>query len=243
MVIIKNIGRNLYVNEIHGNRYELIAQEVSFSSGFGKNDTKVALPFYLVKERVYSTLSQILLAGGEYPKYGVINVQSEDKAIIEEVCRCFLELGNKLEIIFDFNVQLVKGISTSFIISLISFCDNDRLKLNKSSEGQWIYFAKLKELDKGLEEEFFDLDFIKDIANSKGVSESYLLRDESINKGLKNLLKIQDCFFIEKEHNQDTLKKYRRGTGLLVISPYKLLKSDDPNIEIEEIGSIFNKSL
>ena len=244
VIIIKNIGRNLYVNPLPGNRSELIAQEVSFSSGFGKNDTKIALPFYLVKERVHSTITQILIAGGEYPEYGIVNIQSEDKGIIDEVSRCFLELGDKLNIVFDFNIQLVKGISTSFIISLIGFCDNEKLKLNKSSEGQWIYFASLKDEDKSLEDdEFFDLGFISDIGNSKGVSESYLLRDESINKGLKNLLKTQNCFFIENNHNQDTLKKYKRGTGLIVISPYKLLKSDDKSIEIEEIGSLFNKSI
>ena len=244
MIIIKNVGRNLYLNSITSNRSELIAQEVSFSSGFGKNDTKVALPFYLIKERVYSTLAQILIAGGEYPTYGIVNIQSEDKGIIEEVCRCFLELGNSLNIIFDFNVQIVKGISTSFIISLFGFCDNKKLKLNKSSEGQWIYFAGLKNTDKGFEyDAFFNLSFIEDIGGSKGISESYLLRDESIDGGIKNLLKTQDCFFIESRHKKDILKKYKRGTGLIIISPYKLLKSDDQSVEIEEIGSIFNKSI
>ncbi|MCI0502414.1 MAG: hypothetical protein L0Y48_02375 [Fusobacteria bacterium] len=222
----------------------MIAQEASFSSGFGKNDTKVALPFYLVKERLYSALTQILLVGGEYPSYGLINVQSEDKGIIEEVCRCFLELGNKLDINFDFNIQVVKSISTSFIISLYSFAELEDLKLNKTSEGQWIYLAKLKNEKTSFEDDlFFELEFIKDIASSKGISESYLLRDESINKGLKNLMKTQDCFFIEGNHSEDTLKKFRRGTGLLIISPYKLLRTDDKSVEIQEIGSVFNKSI
>ena len=56
-------------------------------------------------------------------------------------------------------------------------------------------------------------------------------------------MKTQDCFFIEGNHSEDTLKKFRRGTGLLIISPYKLLRTDDKSVEIQEIGSVFNKSI
>lgn len=195
-----------------------------------------------MKERCYSALSDLLLTGGEYPSFGLVNVFSEDKGISDELLRCIRDLGKELNIHFDHSVSLAKGVSTSFVVSIFSTVEKNNLKAKKAEEGLWIYLARLGEFYSNFQEDsYIKLQFIKDLAKSKGVAESYLLKNESIQEGLLSMVKGTDCFYVERDHGIDLLKKYHRGTGILFFSPFKLAKTDDPDIEIIELASMFSK--
>lgn len=243
MIQIRYPGRNIFTNSISTTKYQLISQEISIGSGLGKYDKEIILPFYLVKERILTSLSEILLVGGEKPSYGLVNIFTEDKNSAEELVRCMKTVGTELELKLDYSIALVKNSSTSFVINLFSNVNKENLKLKTAREGLWIYFLRLREDSLGIaKDNFFNLDFIKDIAVSQGILESYLLKDESFSQGISNMLADTNSFHVERNHNIDVLKKYRRGSGMIVLSPFKLSKIDDKNIEIHEMGSLFTKS-
>lgn len=243
MIQIRYPGRNIFTNSISTTKYQIISQEISIGSGLGKYDKEIVLPFFLVKERLMTSVSEILLVGGEMPSYGLVNIFTEDINSAEELVRCLKNAGTELGLKIDCSIAIVKNSSTSFIINLFSNVDKEKLKLKTARESLWIYFLRLKEDSPGItRENFFRLDFIKDIAASQGILESYLLKDESFSQGISNMLADTNSFHVERNHNIDVLKKYRRGSGLIVLSPYKLSKIDDNSIEVHEIGSLFTKN-
>lgn len=190
-----------------------------------------------------TSVSEILLVGGEMPSYGLVNIFTEDINSAEELVRCMKTVGTDMDIKMDYSIALVKNSSTSFVLNLFSIVNKEKLKLKTARESLWIYFLRLREDSLGIaKDNFFRLDFIKDIAASQGILESYLLKDESFSQGILNMLIDTNTFHVERNHNIDVLKKYRRGSGMIVLSPYKLSKIDDKNIEIYEMGSLFTKS-
>ena len=243
MIQIRYPGRNIFTNSISSTKYQLVCQEISIGSGLGKYDKEIILPFYLVKERIMTSVSEILLVGGEMPSYGLVNIFTEDINSAEELVRCMKTVGTDMDIKMDYSIALVKNSSTSFVLNLFSIVNKEKLKLKTARESLWIYFLRLREDSLGIaKDNFFSLDFIKDIAASQGILESYLLKDESFSQGILNMLIDTNTFHVERNHNIDVLKKYRRGSGMIVLSPYKLSKIDDKNIEIYEMGSLFTKS-
>ncbi len=242
MIQIRYPGRNIFTNSLSTTKYQLVGQEISVGSGLGKYDKEIILPFYLVKERILTSLSEIILVGGDRPYYGVVNIFTEDINSAEELVRCMKTVGAELEIELDYSIALVKNSATSFIINLYSTVNKEKLKVQMAKESLWIYFLRLREDSLGIaKDNFFTLGFIKDIAESQGIYESYLLKDESFSQGISNLLAGTNSFHVERNHNIDVLKKYRRGSGMIVLSPFKLSKTDDKNIEINEMGSLFAK--
>lgn len=243
MIQIRYSGRNIFTNSLSTTKYQIVSQEVSVGSGLGKFDKEIILPFYLVKERIMTSLSEIILVGGDRPYYGIVNIFTEDINSAEELVRCIKTVGVELEIELDYSIALVKNSSTSFIINLFSTINKEKLKVQKAKESLWIYFLRLREDSLGIaKDNFFNLEFIKDLAESQGVIESYLLKDESFSQGITNMLTRTNTFHVERNHNLDVLKKYRRGSGIIVLSPFKLSKIDDKNVEIHEMGSLFTKN-
>lgn len=209
----------------------------------GKHDLDIVLPFYLVREKMLTCIAEILLSGGSYPAYGIINIFSEDKGISDEILRCAGDIGRELGISMDFSVRLTKGISTSFMISLFANVEKEKMRIAKAQEGYWIYFIALKDNYITLKDDhFFTLDFIRELASSQGISESYLLKEESIAEGLAAMLEGTDCFYVEREHDLNTVTRCKSGTGILLFTPYRLKKSDEKSIVITEVGSLFSKS-
>lgn len=243
MIQIRYPGRNIFTNSISTTKYQLVGQEISFGSGLGKYDKEIILPYYLVKERMLTIISELLLVGGERPDYGVVNIFTEDKNSAEDLLRCMKTVGMELEIELDYSIALVKNASTSFVINLFSTIDKEKLKIKTAREGLWIYFLNLKEDSLGIaKDNFFNLEFIKELASSQGILECYLLKDESFSQGIKNMLAGTNAFHVERNHNLDVLKKYRRGSALIILSPFKLTRIDEKNVEIHEMGSLFAKS-
>lgn len=236
-------GRNFFTSSLSTTEFQLIGQAVSFGSGLGKHDLDIVLPFYLVREKMLTVLSELLFAGGVYPSYGVLNVFSEDRGIADEIVRCAKENAKELEISLDARITLTKGVSTSFTLSLFSRTEKEKLKVGKAQEGHWIYFIALKDNVLALKEEhFFPLDFIKELATSQGIAEAYLLKEESVKDGLDAVLAGTNTFYVEREHGLNALKPWKSGTGILLLSPYRLKKSDENNVVITEFGSVFSKS-
>jgi hypothetical protein len=243
VIQIRYQGRNIFTNSISTTKYQLVGQEISVGSGLGKYDKEIILPFYLVKERILTSISEILLVGGEQPDYGIVNIFTEDKDSAEELIRCMKTVGAELELELDYSIALVKNSSTSFIINLYSSVSKEKLKLKTARESLWIYFLRLREDSLGIaKDNFFNIEFIKEIAASQGILESYLLKDESFSQGISNMLAGTNSFHVERNHNLDVLKKYRRGSGMILLSPFKLSKIDEKNVEIHEMGSLFTKS-
>ncbi len=243
MIHIRYPGRNIFTNSLSTTKYQLVGQEISIGSGLGKYDKEIILPFYLVKERIMTSLTEIILVGGDIPFYGVVNIFTEDINSAEELVRCMKNVGKELGIELDYSIALVKNSSTSFIINLYSTVNKEKLKVQTARESLWIYFLRLKEDSLGIaKDNFFSLGFIKDIAESQGILESYLLKDENFSHGITNMLAGTNAFHVERNHNLDVMKKYRRGSGMIVLSPYKLSRIDDHNVEIHEMGSLFTKN-
>lgn len=243
MIKIKYPGRNIFTNSISTTKFQLTGQEISVGSGLGRHDKEIILPFYLVKERIKTSLTELMLVGGEIPYYGLCNIFTEDNGTAEELTRCIVNIGSELKIDFDCTSTIIPNSATSFVLNIFSSVDKDKLKVCKGKEGLWIYFFKLKDENYGITNEtFFNFDLILDIAHSQGIVESYLLKDESFNEGISYMLEGTNAFHVERNHNIDVLKKYKRGTGLIVFSPFRLSKIDDNSVEIHEMGSIFNKN-
>lgn len=243
MIQIRYPGRNIFTNSLSTTKYQLVGQEISVGSGLGKHDKEIILPFYLVKERIMTSLSEIILVGGDRPNYGIVNIFTEDLNSAEELVRCMKHVGAELEIKLDYSIALVKNSSTSFIINLFTTVNKEKLKVHTARESLWIYFLRLREDSLGIaKDNFFNLEFIKDIAESQGILESYLLKDESFSQGITNMLVGTNAFHVERNHNLDVLKKYRRGSGMIVLSPFRLSKIDEKNVEIHEMGSLFTKN-
>lgn len=243
MIQIRYPGRNIFTNSISTTKYQLISQEISIGSGLGKYDKEIILPYYLVKERMMTCFSEILLVGGEKPSFGLVNIFTEDINSAEELVRCMKTVGTELKLEIDYSISLIKNSSTSFVINFFSSVNKEKLKLKTARESLWIYFLSLREDSLGIaKDNFFSLDLVRDIAESQGIVESYLLKDENFSQGISNMLAGTNSFHVERNHNIDVLKKYRRGSGMIVLSPFKLSKIDEKNIEIHEMGSLFTKS-
>lgn len=243
MIQIRYQGRNIFTNSLSTTKYQLVGQEISVGSGLGKYDKEIILPFYLIKERIMTSLAEIMLLGGDKPSYGLVNILTEDKNSAEELVRCIKNVGDELNIEFDCSITLAENSATTFIINLYSNVAKEKIKIQTGREGLWIYFLRLKEDVFGIaNDNFFKLETINDLGESQGIEESYLLKDESFNQGIAFMLEGTDAFHVERNHNLDVLKKYKRGTGMIVFSPFKLKKSDDTSVEIHEMGSLFSKS-
>jgi len=243
VVQIKYPGRNIFINSLSTTKYQLVGQTISIGSGLGKYDKNIILPYYLVKEIIYTLVSEIIIIGGDKPYNGLVNIFTDDKSSAEELIRCIENIGEELDLKFDFLQTIVPNSATTFIINLFSYANKEKLKVQKGKEGLWIYFLRLKEDNFSIiSESFFNHDFVVDIGESLGIEESYLLKDESIDEGISHMLEDTDIFHVERNHNLDVLKKYKSGTGLLVFTPFKLSRSSDKTVEIHEIGSLFSKN-
>lgn len=243
MIQIRYQGRNILTHSISTTKYQLIAQEISIGSGLGRNDKEIILPYYLVKERIMTALAEILLVGGEMPTYGIMNILTEDKNSAEEIIRCARNLGEEHNIEFDFSISIVKNSATTIIFNLYSTVGKEMLKVKRSQEGLWLYLLRLKSEDKRITNDtYFRLEFLSDLGSSPGIHESYLLKNESINQAIANLIDGTDTFHVEGKHDVDILTKHTTGTAVLAASPYRLKKSNDDDIEIIEIGSLFKRS-
>ena len=243
MIKIRYPGRNIFTNSLSTTKYQLVSQEISVGSGLGKYDKEIILPYYLVKERIKTSLAEIVLVGGDMPFYGLVNILTEDNNSAEELVRCVKNIGDELKLDFDFSITLVENSSTTLIINIYSTVGKEKMKVQTGREGLWIYFLRLREDSFGIaNDNFFNFETIKDIGESLGIEESYLLKDECFNEGIAFMLDGTNAFHVERNHSLDVLKKYKRGTGMIVFSPFKLKKSDDDSVEIHEMGSLFSKS-
>ncbi len=221
----------------------MIGQIVSVGAGLGRYDKDIILPYYLVKEKINTLFTEIILIGGDRPYNGLVNIFTEDVNSAEELIRSIKNISEELNIEFDFRQTIVPNSATTFIINLFSNANKEKLKVQKGKEGLLIYFLQLKEENTNIiNENFFNYDFIIDIGESLGIEESFLLKDECIKEGIDYMLEGTNAFHVEKNHTLDILKKYRSGTGMIVFTPFRLSKSNDSSIEIHEIGSLYSKN-
>ncbi|AMP20494.1 hypothetical protein AZF37_04320 [endosymbiont 'TC1' of Trimyema compressum] len=72
-----------------------------------------------------------------------MNVFSEDSAIRDEMIRCCRDISAYLNInIVGFHTEVIKGLSTSFVISLFSKANKNKLRFNIGQDGHWVYFLR-----------------------------------------------------------------------------------------------------
>ena len=91
-------------------------------------------------EKIYTALYEILAVGGRYPHGGIMNVFSEDPASRDEMIRCGRDISAYLNINIGFHTEAIKGLSTSFVISLFSKANKNNLRVNMGRDGHWVYF-------------------------------------------------------------------------------------------------------
>lgn len=236
-------GRNLYVHSVTAKESMVISQGISFSAGLGTHDQEIALPYFLIRERLMTAMVEMILIGSGKPDYGLVNVFGDDGNLTEEILKTFKEIGLEHGLSFDISRTKAYGLSTSFSLTLTSITMTSELKLNRVKEGQYVYYVGFEEPETPMvgETRFLPISLMEELAHSSSVGEAVFLKDQSIKEGIGHLLKHTDCVFVETSGGVDTSLRCKRGGGVVFVSNHKVMRFDEPGLYIAEAGMIYNK--
>ena len=91
-------------------------------------------------------------------------------------------------------------------------------------------------------EYFVSLDTFRNLVDTTGIDEIYILKNESIKKGVQQLIENTECFLVENRENKVShLTKIKEGRGFLLLTPYKIKQKQLSNLTFHEVGCLIKK--
>ena len=229
-------GSSIYIESLDTVYDQVVSMSLSYGKGGLEKDTDIIFPVTMVRDMVTKALYEVLMTGAVYPGTGIITLLTGDASYNEEFKEIIYLVGEEFGIHFIIEEKLTPGLPTLCHLTFISKVEKNLLKKRDIKENMYVYYMTTSE-------EVIPVDMMMAITSQEGFAGFYLLKDESIDKGLQTVFEATPYFLIPEPKGFPSFKEeVKVGKGLLAFSPYHL-KDGGGELLIDKLGIIFKKGL
>ena len=234
--VIRLKGTNTYIESLDTVYDQVVTTSTSYGSGGLRGDVAIIFPSQMIRELITEALYELLATGARYPETGIITLLYGDETYGRDLKEIIKMLGDAFHIEFIVEEKLVPNLPTLFHITFISKVDKNLIKKRDIKENDYLYYITTSE-------EVISVEKMRGITGQKGFESFYILKNESIDKGLRILFEDTPYFLIpEKEPPVSLKKEVPVGKGILALSPYRVGR-DNEELFINKLGIIFKKGI